>query len=78
MIVMKGLDNQNFNKEKMQYEIYTDEILKVHSSYYIEAESEEEAREKFEELLETGNFSDTPLGDIYESELLGYEILKIH
>ena len=60
----------------MQYEIYTDEILKVHSSYYVEAESKEEAREKFEKLLKTGNFSDTPLGDIYDSELLGYEIYE--
>ena len=60
----------------MQYEIYTDEILKVHSSYYVEAESKEGARKKFEHLLETGNFSDTPLGDIYESELLGYEIYE--
>ena len=60
----------------MQYEIYTDEILKAHSSYYIEAESEEEAREKFEEFLKNGYFSDVPLGDIYEFELLGYEIYE--
>ena len=60
----------------MQYEIYTDEILKVHSSYYVEAKSEEEAREKFEYLRKTGSFLDTPLGDIYDSELLGYEIYE--
>ena len=56
----------------MQYEIYTDEILKVHSSYYIEAESEDEARKKFE----NGEYDDSLLGDIYESELLGYEIYE--
>lgn len=60
----------------MQYEIYTEEILKVHNSYYIEAESEEEAREKFEECLKNNYFSDVPLGDIYDSELLGYEIFE--
>ena len=56
----------------MIYEIYTDEILKVHSSYYIEAESENEAREKFE----NGEYNDCPLGDIYESEIIGYEIFE--
>ena len=56
----------------MQYEIYTDEILKAHSSYYIEAESEEEAREKFE----NGTYDDTPLGDIYDAEIIGYEIYE--
>lgn len=60
----------------MQYEIYTDEILKVHNSYYVEAESEEEAREKFELILETGCSDDCPLGDIYESEIIGYEIFE--
>ena len=60
----------------MQYEIYTDEIIKAHSSYYVEAESEEEAREKFEEFLKTGYFSDVPLGDVYESEIIGYEIFE--
>lgn len=56
----------------MIYEIYTDEILKVHSSYYIEANSEDEARQKFE----NGEYSDCPQGDIYESEIIGYEILN--
>lgn len=60
----------------MNYEIYTDEILKVHSSYYIEADSEEEAREKFEEAIHSEIFDDTPLGDIYDSEIIGYEIFE--
>ena len=60
----------------MQYEIYTDEILKVHCSYFVEAESKEEAREKFEEQRKNGNYDDTPQGDIYDSELIGYEIYE--
>ncbi len=56
----------------MTYEIYTDEILKVHSSYYIEADSEEEARRKFENK----EYNELPSGDIYDSEIIGYEILK--
>ena len=60
----------------MQYEIYTDEIIKVHTSYYIEAESKEEARKKFEEERNSGNFECLPAGDVYDSELLGYEIYE--
>lgn len=61
----------------MLYEIYTEEILKVHSSYFIEANSEDEAREKFEYVLDNGCSEDLPLGDIYDSELIGYEIFLI-
>ena len=60
----------------MIYEIYTDEILKIHSSYYIEADSEDEARQKFERSLDNGYFSDTPMGDVYDSEIIGYEIYE--
>lgn len=56
----------------MIYEIYTDEILKVHNSYYIEAESKDDAREKFE----NGEYNDSPSGDIYESEIIGYEVFE--
>ena len=54
----------------MTYEIYTDEIVKVHNSYYVDAESEEEAIKKFE----NGQYNDCPLGDVYDSEIIGYEI----
>jgi hypothetical protein len=60
----------------MWYEIYTDEILKIHCSYYIEADSEDDAKQKFEQSLDNDYFSDTPMGDIYDSEIIGYEIYE--
>jgi hypothetical protein len=55
-----------------KYEIYTTEILKQHASYYITADSEEEALQKFE--LE--DFDDTPSGDIYDREIIDIEIYE--
>ena len=55
----------------MKYEVYTDEILKVHTLYTVEANSEEEALKK----VKDGNFSaEDASGDIYDSEIIGYEI----
>jgi hypothetical protein len=55
-----------------RYEIYTTEILKGHTSYYITAESREEALEKFQ----AGEYDDNPAGDIYDSELIDIEIYE--
>ena len=44
-----------------KYEIYTTEIMRGHTSYYITAESREEALEKFQ----AGEYDGTPDGDIY-------------
>lgn len=58
----------------MKYEVYTDEILKAHTLYTVEANSEEEAIEK----VKNGSFSSNDAsGDIYDSEIVGYEITKI-
>ena len=56
----------------MIYEIYTDEIAKIHNSYYIEANSKDEARKKFEK----GQYNADPDGDIYDAEIIGYEIYE--
>lgn len=57
----------------MKYKIYTDEILKAHTTYIVEANTEEEALIK----IKNGNFSsDNAEGDIYDSEIVGYEVLN--
>ena len=57
-----------------KYEIYTTEILKGHTSYYVEADSKEEALKKFK----NGEYcnEDPPAGDIYDSELIDIEIYE--
>lgn len=55
-----------------RYEIYTTEILKGHTSYYITAESKEEALKKFQ----AEEYDDTPAGDIYDSEIIEIEIYE--
>ena len=55
-----------------KYEIYTTEIMRGHSSYYITAESREEALEKFQ----AGEYDDNPDGDIYDSEIIDIEIYE--
>ena len=55
-----------------KYEIYTTEILKSHTSYYITADSEKEALQKFE--LE--DFDNTPSGDIYDRKIIDVEIYE--
>ena len=54
----------------MQYEIYTDEILKVHCSYFVEAESKDEARAIFEEQRKNGNYDEEPLAIVVTSDTL--------
>ena len=56
----------------MKYEIYTTEILKGHTSYYVIADSKEEALKKFE----AGEYEDTPDGDIYDSEIIDVEVYE--
>ena len=56
----------------MKYEIYTTEILKGHTSYYITANSKEEALKKFE----AGKYEGIPDGDIYDSEIIDIEIYE--
>ena len=58
----------------MKYEIYTTEILRGHTSYYITANSKEEALEKFN----NGEYDSTsiPYGDIYDSEIIDIEIYE--
>lgn len=55
-----------------KYEIYTTEIMRGHTSYYITAESKEEALEKFK----AEEYDDTPDGDIYDSEIVEIEIYE--
>ena len=55
-----------------KYEIYTTEIMRGHSSYYITAESREEALEKFQ----AGKYDGNPDGDIYDSEIIDIEIYE--
>lgn len=55
-----------------RYEIYTTEILKGHTSYYVEADSKEEALKKFQ----AEEYDDTPAGDIYDSEIIEIEIYE--
>jgi hypothetical protein len=55
-----------------KYEIYTTEILKQHTSYYIIADSEEEALQK----LELEDFDDIPSGDIYDRKIIDIEIYE--
>lgn len=55
-----------------KYKIYTTEIMRGHTSYYITAESKEEALEKFQ----AGEYDDNPDGDIYDSELIDIEIYE--
>lgn len=55
-----------------KYEIYTTEIMRGHSLYYITAESREEALEKFQ----AGEYDDNPDGDIYDSEIIDIEIYE--
>lgn len=55
-----------------KYEIYTTEIMRGHTSYYITAESREEALEKFQ----AGEYDDNPEGDIYDSEIIDIEIYE--
>ena len=55
-----------------KYEIYTTEILRGHTSYYITAESEDEALEKFK----AGEYDGTPDGDIYDSEIIEIEVYE--
>ena len=54
------------------YEIYTTEILRVHNSYYIDANSKEEALEKFK----LGEYDNEPSGDIYDNEIIDIEIYE--
>jgi hypothetical protein len=58
----------------MKYEIYTTEILRGHTSYYVTANSKEEALEKFK----NGEYDITsiPDGDIYDSEIIDIEIYE--
>ena len=58
----------------MKYEIYTTEILRGHTSYYVTANSKEEALKKFE----AGEYEDkdTPYGDIYDSEIIDVEVYE--
>ena len=55
-----------------RYEIYTTEIMRGHTSYYITAESREEALEKFQ----AGEYDDNLDGDIYDSEIIDIEIYE--
>lgn len=55
-----------------KYEIYTTEVMKGHTSYYITAESKEEALEKFR----AGKYDDTPDGDIYDTDIIDIEIYE--
>ena len=55
-----------------KYEIYTTEIMRGHTSYYITAESKEEALEKFQ----AEEYDDNPEGDIYDSEIIDIEIYE--
>lgn len=55
-----------------KYEIYTTEIMRGHTSYYITAESREEALEKFQ----AEEYDDNPEGDIYDSEIIDIEIYE--
>ena len=54
------------------YEIYTTEIMRGHTSYYVTAESREEALEKFQ----AGEYEGIPDGDIYDSEIVNIEIYE--
>lgn len=55
-----------------KYEIYTTEIMRGHTSYYITAKSKEEALEKFQ----TGEYDDNPDGDIQDAEIIDIEIYE--
>ena len=56
----------------MKYEIYTTEILRGHTSYYVTANSKDEALEKFN----NGEYEGTPDGDIYDSKIIDIEIYE--
>ena len=59
----------------MKYEILTEEIHRVHGSYIIEADSEEEAYQK----LDDGQYNDAECGgDIWAVEITEKEILNTY
>ena len=59
----------------MIYEILTEEIHRVHDSYIIEADSEEEAYQK----LDDGQYNDYECGgDIWSVEITEKEVLNTY